>query len=622
MLSSPAGDAASPSRLFKARGPAVPCYTSNMLFGSPTFWRFLGYARRYKAAILISIACGVLKFSLGLMLPFALGRGLDYIILEAIPLEERMRRLGIVLAMLLVAYLLRIPVAYYRHYFAELAGNRTIFDIREELYRHVQRLSLDYHSRQRTGATTSRLVNDVNTAQGILDRGVMSIAVDFIFLVGVVVYLVFFDWRLAAVSLFTLPLYAMVFGMLNPRLRAVSREVQRGMSEMSGELNEKLAGLPVVLAFVRERTERIKFFRGHRAYLRTVMRRVHLNATLSTFGEFLTMLGPIIVIGYGSYRVIHGYLTPGELLIFYGFLQHLYLPTRRLADASAAVQTQLAGMDRVFEILDVPPDIKDKPDAKPLRGCTGEISFENVHFAYSPDQPVLRGVSLRIAEGEAVAFVGRSGVGKSTLVKLVPRFYDVRQGAVLVDGHDVRDLTLHSLRSHIGLVMQDAILFNATVRENILYGRRGASEEAMLQAARMAHVAEFVDLLPEGYNTLIGERGVTLSGGQKQRVSIARAFLRDPRILILDEATSNLDSHAEGIIQDALERLMQGRTTLVIAHRLSTVIDCDRVVVMEHGRIVQEGTHEALLSSPGLYRELCEEQFGAVHMGEILDNGF
>ncbi len=515
---------------------------------------------------------------------------------------------------LVAVFIARIPIAYYRSYWAELAGNRTIFDIRNDLYAHVQRLSMAYHATQRTGATTSRLTNDINQAQGILDRGVMSVGVDFIFLVGVVIALFLWNWPLALASLFTLPLYALVFGYLNPRLRVASRHVQEEMSELSGEINEKLVGHSVVLSFVRERSERLRFLQLHRRYFDRVMVRTRIHVWMFQFGEFFTMIGPAMVICYGTWLTLKGQLQPGELVTFNGFLAHLYLPTRRLADASAAVQMQLAGMDRVFEMLDVQPDIADAPEAKPLALSEGRITFEDVHFSYLDDQPVIEGITLEVHPGEAVAIVGRSGGGKSTLVKLVPRFYDVDTGAIRIDGQDIREVTLHSLREKIGMVMQDAILFGGSIRDNILYGRRGATEAEMLEAARMAHVDEFVEELPNGYDTLIGERGVTLSGGQKQRLSIARAFLRDPAILILDEATSSLDSHAENIIQEALDRLMKGRTTLVIAHRLATIVDCDRVVVIDDGRIVQEGTHDALLQEDGPYRALCEEQFGAVQL--------
>jgi subfamily B ATP-binding cassette protein MsbA len=302
---------------------------------------------------------------------------------------------------------------------------------------------------------------------------------------------------------------------------------------------------------------------------------------------------------------------------FYGFLSHLYLPTRRLADYSALLQERLAALDRVFEVLDTVPDIADAPEAKPLIVRRGAIEFDHVWFGYAPDAPVLSDVHLQIEPGLSVALVGRSGAGKSTLVNLVPRFYDVTQGAVRIDGQDVRDVTIRSLRDHIGMVLQDSILFSGTLRENIMYGRRNATEAEMRRAAEMAHVDQFVQEFPKGYDTVVGERGLTLSGGQKQRVSIARAFLRDPRILILDEATSSLDSGAEQAIQDALMELMRGRTTLVIAHRLSTIVDCDMAVVLENGRIVEAGRHAELLHNRGLYFTLCEEQFGGAGMDDI-----
>jgi subfamily B ATP-binding cassette protein MsbA len=581
-----------------------------MPLGSPTFRRFLRYARPYWLWITGSILAGLLKFSLALSLPICVGYIADFVITADVAPEVKSSRLWLAIAGLVAAFTLRMPAAYFRTYLAELAGNRTIFDIREALYAHMQRLSMEYHQRQRSGSTTSRVINDINQSQGILDQGVMSLTVDFIFLVGVVAVLVVWDWQLALVSLSTLPLYALTFGFLNPRLRAKSRDVLAQMSELSGEVNEKLAAQSVVMAFVREHSERIRFFRLNRDYFNKVMRRVGIQVWLISLGEFFTLLGPMIVLSYGSFLVMAGRISLGELLAFYGILSHLYLPMRRLADASAALQVQLAAMDRVFALMDVAPDIIDKPGAKALAVNEGRITFDNVTFAYREDSPVLCCVSFTAEPGQSVAIVGRSGAGKSTLMKLLPRFYDVHDGAISIDGQDIRDVPQHSLRQHIGLVMQDPILFNMSVRENILYGRRNATEQDMLAAARMAHVDEFVNDLPEGYDTIIGERGVTLSGGQKQRVSIARAFLRDPKILVLDEATSNLDSIAEGIIQEALAKLMHGRTTLVIAHRLSTVVDCDKVVVLEDGHKVQEGTHAQLIAQPGVYRALCEEQFG------------
>lgn len=579
---------------------------------SPTFRRFLEHAKPYRFLITGAIVCGVLKFTLALSLPGALGVVMDYVLLAELSRDERIYRLGLILGLLALAFLGRAPTTYFRSYLATVAGNRTIFDIRRELFRHLQRLSMTYHASRRTGASISRLINDLNTAQGIVNEGIVAISMDIIFLSGVVVFLFFWDWRLAAVSLTTLPLYGLVFRSVNPRLREVAGEVQEEMQEMSGEVTEKLAAVQVIMSFAREKTEEINFFRRHRRYYDKVLRRERLKIMLTTIAEFLTEVGPIVVISYGGYRVITGTMTPGELLIFNGFLAHLYLPTRRLADYSAKLQEKLAAIDRVFEVLDSPPDIKDAPGATPILKPVGRIEFRNVCFAYEPDKPVLDGINLATEPGQSVAIVGRSGAGKTTLVNLIPRFYDPTEGAVLLDGRDIRTITVRSLRDHIGIVLQESILFSGTIRENILYGRHNATAREMVHAAEMAQIADFIETLPDGYETIVGERGVTLSGGQRQRVSIARAFLRDPRILILDEATSSLDSGAEQAIQEALRRLMKGRTTFVIAHRLSTVINCDKVVVLEKGRLVQEGPHTKLVEERGPYRTLCEEQFGAV----------
>ena len=581
---------------------------------TPSFWRFMRYTRPYWHLCAGSISCGVIKFSLALLLPIALGLVIKNLGETGLAANEQLGRLALILGALVVAFLCRAPITFYRTYFAELAGNRTIFDIRRDLYRHIQRLSLAYHANQRTGSTIARLISDINAAQGILDRGVISACIDFLFLTGVVITLFILDWRLAAVSLLTLPIYGAAIIFLNPRLRKANGQIQEQVSRMSGEVTEKLTGLSVVMSFVREKSEELNFFKHHRGYLDRVLHKTRIQSVHMASTEFLTAAGPLVVIGYGGYRVITGDLALWEFVMFYGFISHLYLPTRRLADVSPIMQECLAAMDRVFEIFDEHPDINDAPGAAPLRNPEGHLEFRQVHFGYTPEQPVLSDITLDIPPGQSVAIVGRSGAGKSTLVNLVPRFYDVSLGEIRVDGHNIRDLRIKSLRESIGIVMQDTILFSGTIGENILYGRKGATETEMIEAARMAHVDEFVDDLPDRYDTLIGERGVKLSGGQKQRVSIARAFLRDPRILILDEATSNLDSRAENIIQDALSQLVRGRTTLVIAHRLSTIVDSDRVIVLEEGRIIQEGTHDTLIQTPGAYRDLCEEQFGYVRL--------
>lgn len=578
------------------------------------------YARPYWHVCLASIICGMLKFSLALLLPGALGLVVKYVVEARLSPEEQLQKLVLILSALIVAFLLRAPITYYRTYFAEIAGNRTIFDIRTDLYRHIQRLSMAYHANRRTGSTISRLINDINAAQGILDRGVITLLIDFLFLLGVVALLFSLDWRLACASLVTLPLYCFAIIVLNPRMRESAKDVQDQVSEMSGEVTEKLAGLSVVLSFVREKTEEIEFFKRHRVYLSKVMIKTRIQATHMSATEFLTAAGPLVVIGYGGFRVVHDTLAIEQLIWFYGFISHLYLPTRRLADSSTLVQERLAAMDRVFEVFDEVPDIADARGAKRLKNPEGQIEFRDVSFGYDPETPVLHDISFTIQPGESVAFVGRSGAGKSTLVNLVPRFYETNSGEIRVDDANINTLQIKSLRENIGMVLQDSVLFSGPIRDNILYGKRNATETEMLNAASMAHVDEFVDELPDLYDTVIGERGVKLSGGQKQRISIARAFLRDPRILILDEATSSLDSHAENIIQEALTELMEGRTTLVIAHRLSTIVGCDRVIVLEDGRIVQSGTHDSLIQIEGPYRALCEEQFGYIRLEHLDEN--
>ncbi len=591
---------------------------------SPSFRRFLRYARPYAPLIVAAIVAGVFKFTLALSLPVALGYSLDHIFLADIPRDAQLQLLQGLALILTVLFVGRAFVTYLRSYLAALAAQRTIFDVRRDLFRHVQRLSMAYHAQRRSGQTTARLINDMNQAQGLLDRGLIAASMDLIFLAGVVTYLFIWDWRLALVSLFTIPFYGAVFRALNPRLRQAATSVQEEMEEMSGEVTEKISGLQVVMSFAREKTEEINFFQRHRRYLRQVLSRERLRMLLQSVAEFLTAFGPVLVIAYGGYRVITdpqtgapNPLTIGQLIAFNGFLAHLYLPTRRLADYSAEIQERLAAMDRVFEVLDSEPDIADQPGARPLPRLQGRIAFEHVQFSYQPGVPVLRDIDFAVEPGEAVALVGRSGAGKTSLVNLVPRFYDPEQGRVVADGRDVRSVTVRSLRANIGMVLQDTILFSGTIRENILYGRHNATEREMIRAAEMAHVHQFALELPGGYDTVIGERGVKLSGGQKQRLSIARAFLRDPSILILDEATSNLDSGSELAIQEALRELMQGRTTLVIAHRLSTIVDCAKVVVLENGRIAEMGTHQELIRGAGPYRQFCEEQFGGVELERL-----
>jgi len=584
---------------------------------SKSFWRYLRYARPYWLLILGAIFFGILKFTSALALPAGLGLVTKYVVVDDLAADAKAVRLLMLLGVLTLALVARTPVMFLRSYLAAKAGHRTILDLRMDLFRHVQRLSLAYHHKRQTGNLTARLIADLNEATGLLNHGIVAVVMDVVFLSGVVVFLFWLDWRLASISLCTMPVYGVVFQYANPRLRKAATAVQQEMEEMSGEVTEKLMGLQVVKAFVRETAEEASFFKRLWRYYAKVLQRVRLRVTLASVAEFLQAFGPVVVITYGGFRTLRDPSFLPQLIVFYGFIQHLYLPTRRLADCSAMIQEKLAAVDRVFEVLDSEPDIQDLPGAKKLPRISGRLRFENVRFGYTPNAEVLKGVSFDVQPGQSAAIVGRSGVGKTTLVNLVPRFYDVHGGSVQVDGRDVREVKVRSLRRNIGMVLQDTILFSGSIRENILYGKQDATETAMLEAARMAHVDEFVADLPDRYATHIGERGITLSGGQKQRVSIARAFLCDPKILILDEATSNLDSRAESIIQDALRELMKGRTTLVIAHRLSTIVHCDFVLVLDNGRIAEQGPHRELIRRDGLYRRLCKEQFGDLEAYEL-----
>jgi subfamily B ATP-binding cassette protein MsbA len=387
------------------------------------------------------------------------------------------------------------------------------------------------------------------------------------------------------------------------------------LGDFSGELQEKIAGVSVVKAFNREQHEARRFYRSSRTLLDLTLHNVALSSANQAGTTLLTSVAPLIVVWAASTMILHGTLSVGTMIAFYAYLGSLYLPLQRFSELSVVVSNSLAAIERIFEFFDIRPEVAEARDARPLQGAAGRVSFRNVSFSYPSRRnghPVLSAINLDVEPGETVAIVGRSGAGKSTLVSLIPRFYDVSEGAVCIDGIDVRRLTLASLRDHIGIVPQDSILFSGTLQENLLYGKPDATEAEVLAAARAANADEFIVQLPEGYLTIVGERGIRLSGGQRQRVAIARTFLKDPPILILDEATAALDSESENLIHDALRRLMRGRTTFIIAHRLSTVMNADRIVVIEQGTIREIGRHADLLARGGVYTQLYEEQFRPV----------
>ena len=487
-------------------------------------------------------------------------------------------------------------------------GFRIVTDLRNDLYRHILRQPLSFFTKHPTGILISRVTNDVTYLQGAVSEAVTSLLKDSFTLAGLVFVIFWRDWKLAIIASLVFPLAVWPIAQFGRRMRRIAAESQVSMGDLISLLQETITGNRIVKAFGMEEHENRRFARENERQFRLTMKSVTVRAISSPLMEFLGGLGIAAIIFWGGYQVIEGTSTPGTFFSFLAALLMLYEPVKRLTNVNNTIQQGLAGAERIFQVLDTEPGIRNRPGAAELPPIREGISIEGVTFRYEED-PVLRDVSLKIRAGEAVAFVGMSGGGKTTLVNLIPRFYDVSEGRVAIDGTDIRDVTLESLRAQIGIVTQQTILFNDTVRGNIAYGDVRRSDGDVVRAAMAANAHDFIQRLPQGYDTVIGEQGVKLSGGERQRISIARALLKDAPILILDEATSSLDTESEIEVQDALEKLMRGRTTLVIAHRLSTIRNADRIVALVDGRIVEEGTHESLLEKRGEYFKLHNLQF-------------
>ncbi len=510
---------------------------------------------------------------------------------------------------LLAIFLIKGVFYFIYSYLLEWVGQCVIRDLRNRIYAHLNRLSLSFFHHTPTGELISRIVNDVSLLQGAVSHALIRILRDFVSVIGLLVVIFIMDWRLALMSLIFLPMAAAPIIIFGKKFRRVSTRYQQSIGEVTNILHETIGGTRIVKAFCMEKQEEKRFAAQIQHLFDTLMTETRYRCLSHPMIELLGGVGISLIIWFGGMQVLKGTSTMGAFMSFLTALIMLYEPVKGVSKINSTIQSGLAAATRIFHLLDIESDIKEKKDAVILPLFHDCIEFKDVTFSYDQDEPVLHGINLKVRRGEILAVVGPSGGGKTTLANLLPRFHDVDSGVLLIDGHDVRDVTLHSLRSQMALVTQQTILFNDTVRNNIGYGRRDCSEEDIRHAADAAFAYDFIKELPDGFETVIGESGARLSGGQRQRISIARAILKDAPVLVLDEATSALDTESERKVQKALENLMKNRTTIVIAHRLSTIKNADRIIVMQNGRLVEEGTHDRLLQEHGVYEGLHKMQY-------------
>ena len=570
------------------------------------YTRLTAYIKPYAKVLVAALICTVLAAAGNLYLPWIIRDMVDKVLSEKDAFMLNMIAVSIV-----VIFIFRGIFYFGQNYLMSYVGQHVIIDIRGEVFRKLQRLSMSFYDKNKTGTIMSYVTNDVNALQGALIENTIELVTEGFILIGSICAMVYLDWRLTVFTFCTFPIVLWFMNFFGRKIRRSGGQIQEATADITSVLQESVSSARVVKSVVREAYEILRFDQENMANFKANMRNSRYMATLTPTIELVAALGVTLILWYGGHNVIDGKTTPGSLIAFLVYAVNISNPIKRITRVIGNIQRALAAAQRVFNVLDLPEEVTDMPGAKPLPPVKGAVTFEHVSFSYNPGEEVIHDLSLSVQPGQIIGVVGPSGAGKSTIASLLPRFYNVDSGVIRVDGVDIATVTLDSLREQVGIVPQETLLFNGSVYDNIKYGRLDATEEEVVSAAKAANAHDFILNLPQGYQTKLGDRGVNISGGQRQRIAIARAILKDPRILILDEATSALDTESERIVQDALNRLMIGRTAFVIAHRLSTIKNADRIIVLDHGRLIEDGTHGQLMQLNGLYAHLYQIQYSS-----------